>query len=414
MTDDLHTIADSSTISAFRSDPGTLILRTKDSPLVRVKHKGGPVIAVCDDLMPQLQWIRENFSGELAALGHDPVCGRSYFRVSGTPDTAVSLDNPAILQLAADHVECAGQHFGPWCIEPRWFMAAVNAVNAGTWTPGAAVTRGAQADKPYTIVADHIAVLRIVGQMQKGSSSFGGTSTIGLRRDLRAAIADPDVKGIMLSIDSPGGTAAGTQELADAVFAARQEKPVHARIEDLGASAAYWVASQAGRISANQIAQVGSIGTVAVIQDLSGAAEQEGIKVHVISTGPYKGMGVPGSEITDEHLKHIQEIVDDINVNFLDSVKRGRGQPIGAVRKWADGRVWVGPKAAAAGLIDAVEPFDTSVRKLRSAIRARASAQPRAYRDADITAHRLQHAESSLQDHDRPSRRAAKAADRSR
>ncbi len=286
----------------------------------------------------------------------------------------VTITNESLLQSVHEHLACAGQHLGLWAIEPRWFARAVNAVNAGTWPLLSEVQIKAQAeDRRYAQIGDNIALIRIVGQMQKGSSKFGGTSTIRVRRALRQALAKPDVKGIMLSIDTPGGTAAGTLELADDVAAAQARKPVHAYIEDLGASAAYWVASQAGRLSANRPGEIGSIGTFGVIEDLTDAAEQMGIKVHLISTGPYKGMGYPGTPVTEEHLAYVQELVEDINETFLQSVKRGRGVPIATVHKWADGRTWVGKKALDKGMIDAVEPFDEAVKALRRAVAERRS-----------------------------------------
>src|SRR5581483_9650939 len=110
------------------------------------------------------------------------------------------------------------------------------------------------------------------GMLMKGQSSMGGTSTVMARRDIRQAVADQDVAGILLAIDSPGGTVAGTDDLAAEVRQARTSKPVWAAIDDLGASAAYWVASQTQRVTVNSpTALVGSIGTLQVIRDLSAA-----------------------------------------------------------------------------------------------------------------------------------------------
>lgn len=289
------------------------------------------------------------------------------------------LNNPDLLQRAASDQACAGQHFGPWCIEPRWFSQAVMAVNAGRWPIRPAVGIDMKVDpgkqnagqiELYRMTADGVALVRILGHMTKTPGSFGGTSTIRTRMALRAAAADKKVKGILLTIDSPGGTAAGTMELADDVFATRQHKPLHGYIEDIGASAAYWVGSQAGRLTANATAQIGSIGTVAIVEDMSEMAGKLGIKVHVISTGPYKGAFAKGTEVTKAHLEYAQEIVDDINMHFLAAVSRGRGVAMSRVQEWADGRIWVGAKAQSLGLIDGVETFDTAMASLRQSITA--------------------------------------------
>jgi signal peptide peptidase SppA len=280
------------------------------------------------------------------------------------------------------------QHFGLWAVELTWFRSAVAALNAGKiqptrayWTNGRGEPDaelqpedvgavGADGEKRRIFALDHagIALIDITGHMMKGSTKYGGASTIWARRQIRAAAADPEVKGIMLAIDSPGGTVAGTDELAGDVRQAGKEKPVHAHIDDLGASAAYWIAAQTYKITASKTSEVGSIGTVAVIQDLSGAAEKEGIEVHVISTGAYKGLGAPGSKVTDEHLGEIRRRVDGMNEHFLTAVAAGRGIPREVSDKWATGQMWLAEEAAKMGLIDEVMPFDQAMSDLRQLV----------------------------------------------
>jgi len=276
--------------------------------------------------------------------------------------------------------DCAAQHFGPWLIEPQWANRAVIAIRAGQWQfRSAASDATAMDERPLYTVSDGIAIVRIVGQMQKATSSLGGASTIQTRRALRAAVADKKVNAVLLSVDSPGGTLAGTEALANEVTRTGTAKPTWAYIEDLGASAAYWVASQAVRVSANRTAMVGSIGTVMVIEDTSARAEQEGVKVHVVSTGAFKGAGYDGAPVTEEYVEYAQDLIDKLNASFLTAVKRGRNLAIGKVREVADGRVFVADDAAGLGLIDAVESFDDAFRGLRNVVKAQA-ATPR--RDA--------------------------------
>ena len=270
------------------------------------------------------------------------------------------IDVPMLPEWTTD---CIAQHIGPWLIEPTWFAEAIAAVRAGTFPNIEAATqeRTSQKRTPYTVMRDGIARISLRGHLMKGLSKFGGTSTVMTRVALRAAVSDADVRGIMLHIDSPGGTVAGTADLADEVQAANAKKPVHAYIEDLGASAAYWVASQTQRITAGRTARVGSIGTVAVIEDSSGEAEKAGVKVHVISTGDFKGAGTPGTEVTDEQLAYVQEMVDDLNGHFLQAVMQGRGMLSEDVQNVADGRVHIAIKAWAIGLIDEVGSFGDAV-----------------------------------------------------
>lgn len=263
---------------------------------------------------------------------------------------------------------CASNHIAPWMVEPKWFVEAVNAYKAGRFEIEAARTEKDGGRTLYAIDGNGIAYVRLSGHLMKFDSKFGGTSTIRARRAIRMAAADEDAKAILLAIDSPGGTVAGTEELARDVVAAKDQKPVFAHIDDLGASAALWVASQADHLSANKTALVGSIGTVAVIEDSSKAAEKEGIEVHVISTGPFKGAGIPGTKVTDEHLAEMQELVDDLNEHFMQAVSTGRNLPMDAVRAMADGRVHIAQKAKAMGLINAVRPFDATIRHIREVV----------------------------------------------
>lgn len=277
---------------------------------------------------------------------------------------------------------CAWRHLGLWLAEPNWFMSTAQAISDGTWRsdsyaikklPDAKVEEPPKQEKIYQVSQDGIALIGIQGQMMKGNSKYGGANTIATRMAIRAAKEDPEVKAIMLMIDSPGGTVAGTNELAADVRAARVVKPVFAHVDDLGASAAYWVASQANSITASSTSEVGSIGTMGVVYDFSGSFEKKGIKVHVISTGAYKGVGSEGSPITDEQLAYFQKRVDDVNEKFVEGVSIGRGVSVPKVREWADGRVWIAETAREKGLIDGVMMFDDAVNRLRDVIQGNAT-----------------------------------------
>lgn len=263
--------------------------------------------------------------------------------------------------------QCAAQHFGPWMIEPQWFAQAVASVKAGTFkaiTPADAAP-GAGNQRAYSVV-DGIAIVPIAGQMTKGESSFGGTSTVKTRQAMRKAAADDSVRAIMLHIDSPGGTVAGSRELADEVDSIDETaKPVYSHIDDLGASAAYNIAMRSRRITANKSSQVGSIGTMAVLEDTSGAAEKAGVKVHVISTGPNKGAGTDGAPISEDQLAAYQELVDSLGSQFVEDVNRSRGLSLVMGQGAADGRVFIAPQAKQLGLIDGISSFDEAMNQIR-------------------------------------------------
>lgn len=275
------------------------------------------------------------------------------------------IENRSLLDTT-DQVPHLAEYFGLWAmLDDRFIGLADQArkldlhLHLNAESVAAASAAAAKQAKPF--VADQVAIITIRGTMMKHASSFSsGTSTVAIRQALREAVRDQDVGAIVLKIDSPGGTVSGMQDLADEIQRSSQRKPVYAYVEDLGASAAYWAASQARDIWANTMAHVGSIGTYGVINDYSALAAKEGIKVHVVRAGQYKGMGTPGTEISAEQLAELQRLVNEANDFFLAGVARGRGHrlPLAAVQAIADGRVHVGEKAKGLGLIDRIGTFD--------------------------------------------------------
>lgn len=271
------------------------------------------------------------------------------------------------------------EYFGVWAVKEDFFRAAVERVSMMDLGLHVRTQRerikqagmGAGGNSLYRVVMadDGIALVDIRGSLMKQETSLDeSTSTVAMRRSIRALASDDNVKGVMIRIESPGGTSAGTQELADDVAALATIKPVHVFIEDLGASAAYWISSQATFLSTNAQGWVGSIGTYATIYDCSAAAAKDGIKVHVVRAGEFKGAGTPGTEITDGQLAEWQRLVDQTNEFFLEGVAAGRGMSIDKVRLLNDGRVYIGADAKSKGLVDDVETFDAAFARLRSAV----------------------------------------------
>lgn len=251
--------------------------------------------------------------------------------------------------------KCACNYMGVWCVHLDWFHPMFHSVITGK------AQQYEVDDTPpkYSIVGSGVAVIPIVGMMMKGRSKFGGTSTVDTRRLLREAAADDTVRSILLRIDSPGGTTSGTEELASDIFSLRKKKPIIAQIEDSGMSAAYWVASQATKVFANKTAWVGSIGTFASVTDSSGAAEKEGIKVHVISTGWMKGAGEPGAPVTAEQLTYLQGKVNELNQFFLDGIKGARDAV--DVKSVDTGEWWIAKEAKNLKLIDGIQSIEETV-----------------------------------------------------
>jgi len=280
------------------------------------------------------------------------------------------------LELAEQQKIHLEQYLGVWAMEPGQFEQlrtmlretdVVAHIRESMQSAALADPRGPGTGK--TQIADGIATIDLHGTMTKHGSSFSDMQygTVGVRRQIRAAVNNDSVKAIMLHVDSPGGSTKGVDDLAADVRAAAESKPVFAFIEDIGASAAYWVASQATRVIATPAAFVGSIGTYMVVDDWSGFFAESKITRYVVRAGEMKGAGVQGTEITDAQLEDFQRIVNETNDLFVSTVKTGRGMNAKQVKAVADGRVHVASAALELGLIDAVSTYDAAVQQLKQA-----------------------------------------------
>jgi len=263
-------------------------------------------------------------------------------------------------------------YVGLWAVDPAYFAAQWRIVHATDlprhMAAGPPPKPASQTEMFTGKNGKTVAVIKAAGTLMKAQSSMGGTSTVQLRRDVRAASNDPNVSAILLAIDSPGGTVAGTADLAADVKAARKKKPVWAHVDDLGASAAYWIASQADAVFANSpTALVGSIGTVLTVYDLSEAAAKDGVKALVFATGPLKGAGTPGAAVTDEQAGYFQTLVNETQTHFDAAVQKGRGlngTQLAAVRT---GGVFPAVEALDKRLIDGIRSLDSTLEALAAA-----------------------------------------------
>jgi protease-4 len=219
-------------------------------------------------------------------------------------------------------------------------------------------------------VSGEIGLVRIEGVMVDGRSSGGlfgascGSETIG--EQLKAAQNDPRIRAVVLRINSPGGSAVASQEIAAGVRAVRRAgKAVVAYLGDTAASGAYWVASQADKVVAAPATLTGSIGVIMQVQNVRRLFDKLGIGVEVIKSGPHKDMGGGLRELTEEERRLLQGIVDDIYHQFLQAVSEGRGLPRERVAAVADGSIFTGSQALKYGLVDELGDFELALERAR-------------------------------------------------
>lgn len=274
-----------------------------------------------------------------------------------------------------DTRECFTSHMGLWAMEPKRLSAALAAVKSGTLKarePVADKTKEQedQEEKEYQrwragySVDNGVAVITLEGAMRKKASKFGGCSTIDTRKAIRASLEDSEALAIMYVIDSPGGQVAGLDELAEEMRAAAKVKKSAAYIRDLGASAAYWAACSLPFIFCNRTAEVGSLGVLSVLVDESGALEREGIKVHVVSTGPYKGLGADG-KVTDKLIEQVRGQVDALGAMFKQQISTGRKLDDKRTAALFTGEIWMAADALKHGLVDKICPLEEAMSALR-------------------------------------------------
>jgi capsid assembly protease len=195
----------------------------------------------------------------------------------------------------------------------------------------------------------------IAPRMNLMTEVSGGTSAAQLQADLMAAARMPEVSAIVLDVDSPGGSVFGISEAASTIRAVRREKPVVAVANHTAASAAYWLASQADELIVSPSSQVGSVGVVAVHQDMSGAAEKAGVKTTFVTAGKYKAEGNSMTPLNDEARAHMQGLVNTYYDAFVRGVAKGRGVSVDAVRDgFGEGRVVTSESAVRLGMADGV------------------------------------------------------------
>lgn len=179
-----------------------------------------------------------------------------------------------------------------------------------------------------------------------------------LTADLMTASMDTQARAILLRVSSPGGVVAGVESAADAITRAGRIKPLAAHVDGLCASAAYWLASQAGYIAATETSEIGSIGVYMVADDWSRLFENAGIQSHVIASAERKTGGDEFSERpTARQLANHRELVTKLADMFVGAVARGRGVSPATAGAWATGDVWLTPDAIDKGLADVAEPF---------------------------------------------------------
>ena len=223
-----------------------------------------------------------------------------------------------------------------------------------------------EAKRPFLCLSK-IAIIDVDGVILNakvgGLLGEGDNMMSTFRERLDAAADDPNVKAVVLRINSPGGAVTASDIMYQDVLRFRHEtqKPVVACMMDVAASGGYYLAMSADRIYAHPTTVTGSIGVIMSLYNASGLFQMIGVKSDPIKSGPNKDIGNPAREMTQEEHAILQGMVNSFYDQFVQVVVRGRGLPEERVRALADGRVYTGLDAKKQGLVDEIGYLEDAI-----------------------------------------------------
>jgi protease-4 len=198
-----------------------------------------------------------------------------------------------------------------------------------------------------------IAVIYAEGSIVSGKGSNGEVGSEAMVEKIRKARKDEGTVGVVLRINSPGGSALASDVIWRELELLKAEKPLIVSMGELAASGGYWIAAPADAIYANRSTLTGSIGVFGIYANVGGALKDKlGVTTDVVTTGRWADMGSPFRAPSAAELAYIQKSIEDVYSTFLDHVSAGRNMTPEAVDAIGQGRVWAGADALEIGLID--------------------------------------------------------------
>ncbi len=206
----------------------------------------------------------------------------------------------------------------------------------------------------------HTALIEVRGTISSDSEA----SAQAIVSSLRLAFEDPGAQGVVLLINSPGGSPVQAGIIADEIhrLKALHNKPIHAVVEETCASAAYYIASATDNIYVDKASIVGSIGVMMNGFGFTELMDKIGVERRLITAGENKGFMDPFSPQSEAQLQHAQAMLDDIHQQFIEVVRRGRGERLQESAEVFSGLIWSGQRAVSMGLADEMASLEQVAR----------------------------------------------------
>jgi protease-4 len=209
----------------------------------------------------------------------------------------------------------------------------------------------------------HTALVEITGVIAPGTDS----SAEKVITALNAAFKDKGTQGVVLRINSPGGSPVQSQSIYDELRRLRQKYPaipLHAVVEDLCASGGYYVAAGADRIFVSKSSIVGSIGVRLDSFGVTGLMEKIGVERRLLTAGENKAMLDPFLPVDEKQKEHAQKMIQEVHQQFIGAVREGRGKRLKETPDLFTGLIWTGAKSVELGLADAFGSVDFVAREI--------------------------------------------------
>jgi len=203
----------------------------------------------------------------------------------------------------------------------------------------------------------------ITGQSSKKLFQEAPSIVDSVKRQLRQARDDNDIKAVILEINSPGGGITASDIIYKKVleFKEKTNKKVIVYMQDVAASGAYYISAAADKIISHPTTITGSIGVIMPLINIADLVEKYGIEDNSIKSGDMKSIGSPLKKMSEDERKVLRNIVDEMYTRFLNIIAVGRNMKIEDVRKLADGRIYTGKQALDNGLVDQLGYIDDAI-----------------------------------------------------